>query len=80
MPDITVCSLEGTYLILLDMRKCIKPELVRDFIQNKCHLAVDYGEWFGENFKGFVRLNLATNPAYVKEAVQRIVTEIGKVR
>jgi cysteine-S-conjugate beta-lyase len=79
VPEITVCSLEGTYLILLDMRKCIKPELVKEFIQEKCGLAVDYGEWFGKNFEGFIRLNLATNPTYVRKAVENIITQTKKL-
>lgn len=73
VPKITVCALEGTYLVLLDMRKLIEPKLVKEFIQSKCNLAVDYGEWFGENFEGFVRLNLATDPNYVKKAVENII-------
>lgn len=49
------------------------------FIQNRCRLAVDFGEWFGDNFKGFVRLNLATDPKYVKQAVHNICREIAKL-
>jgi cystathionine beta-lyase len=78
-PDIVVTPLEGTYLLLLDLRKCIKPEDTKAFIQDKCRLAVDFGEWFGANFKGFVRLNLATDPKYVKQAVANIVDVIGKL-
>ena len=73
VPGITVCALEGTYLVLLDMRKIVEPKLLKEFIQDKCNLAVDYGEWFGENFEGFVRLNLATDPKYVQMAVNNII-------
>jgi cystathionine beta-lyase len=79
LPDITVCALEGTYLVLLDMRKYVNSEKIVEFIQNRCHLAVDYGECFGENYKGFIRLNLATDPKYVKYAVENIIAEAGKV-
>lgn len=78
LPDVTVCALEGTYLVFLDMRKCVKPEKLVEFIQDRCHLAVDYGEVFGENYKGFIRLNLATDPEYVKRAVGNIITEAEK--
>ncbi len=47
---------------------------VQHFIQEDCQLAVDYGEWFGGNFGGFIRLNLATTPETVKNVVDRIVT------
>ncbi|KOA20818.1 cystathionine beta-lyase PatB [Clostridium homopropionicum DSM 5847] len=79
LPDVTVCALEGTYLVLLDMRKCIEAERLVEFIQGRCHLAVDYGECFGENFKGFIRLNLATDPKYVKTAVENIIAEASKL-
>ena len=78
-PEIVVTTLEGTYLLLLDLRNYINPEDTKAFIQDKCRLAVDFGEWFGANFKGFVRLNLATDPKYVKQAVGNIVSEIGKL-
>lgn len=77
-PEIVVSSLEGTYLVLLDLRKCVDINHVKEFIQDKCRLAVDFGEWFGENFKGFVRLNLATDPEYVKQAVSNIISNIER--
>lgn len=78
-PEIVVTPLEGTYLLLLDLRKYIKPEDTKAFIQDKCRLAVDFGEWFGANFKGFVRLNLATDPKYVQRATANIIDIIGKL-
>lgn len=77
--EIVVSPLEGTYLLFLDLRSYIEPENTKEFIQDKCRLAVDYGEWFGDNFKGFIRLNLATHPKYVEEAVTRIILEISKL-
>lgn len=61
---------------MLDLRKVVEPDKVKELIQDRCRLAVDYGEWFGENFKGFVRLNLATDPENVKQAVHNIVAEL----
>lgn len=78
-PKIIVCPLEGTYLAFLDMRDCMEAGKVKEFILKKCHLAVDYGEQFGDNFEGFVRLNLATDPAFVKQAVENIITELEKL-
>ena len=78
LPGVTMTPLEGTYLPMLDMRSCIEPEELKGFIQDKCRLAVDYGEWFGDNFKGFIRLNLATDPKYVKMAVDAILREYAK--
>ena len=76
-PDAVVTPLEGTYLALIDLRRCLPAEEVRGFILRDCRLAVDYGEQFGANFQGFIRLNLATDPALVREAVERIVTQLA---
>ncbi len=76
LPEVTVCELEGTYLAFLDMRGYLSPDEVQHFIQKQCHLAVDYGEWFGANFKGFIRLNLATDPKFVRQAAEIIIEMI----
>jgi len=78
-PKIVVADLQGTYLTWLDIRPYVKPEYTREFIQDKCGLAVDFGEWFSANDKGFVRLNLATDPKYVHQAVQNIVTCLAEL-
>jgi len=78
LPGMTVCALEGTYLVLLDMRKYVKPEDLVEFVQGKCKLAVDYGDVFGDIIDGFIRINLATDPKYVRQAVANIVTEAKK--
>ena len=80
IPKITVTNLEGTYLTFLDLRKIIPIDKVKEFIQDKCNLAVDFGEWFGENFKGFIRMNLATDPQIIKKAVESIISEYKKLR
>ena len=78
-PKIVVTPLEATYLVFMDLRAYVKPEDTKEFIQDRCRLAVDFGEWFGENFKGFVRLNMATDPKYVQAAVENIGREIAKL-
>ncbi len=78
LPEAVVSPLEGTYLQWVDLGAYIKPNETQELIQNKCRLAVDYGEWFGgERFGSFIRLNLATSPENIKEAVSRIVKNIG---
>lgn len=79
LPSVVISPLEGTYLCLLDLRALVPPDQTRAFIQDRCRLAVDYGEWFGTNFKGFIRLNLATEPRYVEAAVANIIREAGKL-
>lgn len=77
-PKVKVVPLEGTYLAMLDLHPCMEKEAVHDFILKDCKIAVDYGEQFGDNFMGFVRLNLATDPALVHQAVSNIVEQLAK--
>ncbi len=79
LPQVTVCSLEGTYLVLVDLRRLAPAGQVRDLVQNRCRMAVDYGEWFGEKYEGFIRINLATAPAYIRQAVENLVSEARKI-
>lgn len=75
-PKIIVCPLEGTYLAFLDLRRVMPANEAAEFALHKCHLAVDYGEQFGENFRGFIRLNLATDPKLVQQAVYNIIAAL----
>lgn len=43
-------------------------------------LAVDYGEWFGVGYEGFIRMNLATDPVFVKQAAETIIREAKKLK
>ena len=77
LPDVVVSSLEGTYLAWIDMRNYVKPEEMTQFMQDTCGLAFDYGDWFGgEEFAGFIRMNLATSKENVELAMQRIVENL----
>ena len=73
MPKATVCCLDATYLVMIDLREYCDPDHCQDFVQGKAKLGVDYGEWFGEQYKGFIRMNLATDPELVKKAVANLV-------
>ena len=68
---------EGTDEAWIDIRAYVKPEERHDLIENKCHLAPSFGEWFGgENYATFVRLNLATSLENIKTATHSIIRNI----
>lgn len=69
---IKVCSLEGTYLLFIDFTSVLSPDEMKGFFIDKCKIAPDFGEIFGLGYECFARLNLATDPALVKLAVERI--------
>ncbi|ULT58774.1 pyridoxal phosphate-dependent aminotransferase [Neobacillus drentensis] len=75
LPEIKVTPMEGTYLMFINLNKIVPAEKTKEFIQDRCRLAVDFGEWFGTDYKGYVRLNLATTPENVKIAITNIIKE-----
>lgn len=81
LPEAKLSPLEGTYLAWLDLSaytgKTGEDEM-KDFVQNKARLAIDYGDWFGIGGKGFIRLNLATTPEWVEKAVDGLVSAMAK--
>ena len=76
LPKIRLTPLEGTYLSWIDLRAYMPGEQVAEFIQKKCLLACDVGEWFSFTGHGFIRINLATDTKNIKTAVERIITNI----
>ena len=78
-PKIVVTPLEGTYLSWIDLRGYMPGDQVADFIQKKCRLACDVGEWFSFTGHGYVRINLATDTKYIKMAVERILANLKEL-
>lgn len=79
-PKVEVAELEGTYLVWLDFSAYFKTqEEIRDFLQGKCKIAMDYGTWFGgDGYDAFARMNVATSRENVKEACDRLIGALGK--
>lgn len=64
---------EGTYLVWADCRKLgIKEERVREFLLDTCKIAVNDGEFFGKEGRGFVRFNLACPLPQIKGALENL--------
>ncbi|WP_313184828.1 MalY/PatB family protein [Lacrimispora sp.] len=76
LPKIVVTPLEGTYLSWIDLRGYLTGEETAVFIQDKCRLACDVGEWFSLMAHGFIRINLATDTKNVVTAVESIIKNI----
>lgn len=79
-PEAYISPLEGTYLVFMDLRNYIPLDQTKKFIQDQCNLAVDYGEWFGESWKGFIRLNMGTSPEIVMKAIENIKTNLRSIQ
>lgn len=78
-PEITISPLQGTYLMFIDLNPILKGNDIIDFMQNSCGVAIDYGEWFGQDYEGYIRMNLATKFELVEQAVDAIIREAKKL-
>ena len=77
-PEIEIAPLEGTYLLWVNLKKVVPEAKLKQVVQQKAHLAVDFGAWFGHGGAGHIRLNLATEPRYVKEAISALICAIDE--
>lgn len=79
LPGAVLSPLEGTYLAWLDLSNYISGEHIRKVVQEKCGLAVDYGEWFGgAEYASCIRINLATKTELIEIAIERLASELKK--
>ncbi len=77
LPKLVISPLEGTYLLWIDFGAYLSFDEMKDFMQKKCRLAFDYGDWFGgERFGTHIRMNLATSKENVEKAVTAIIENL----
>ncbi|KAB1439402.1 MalY/PatB family protein [Candidatus Galacturonibacter soehngenii] len=73
LPEVKLIEPEGTYLIWLDFRGLLLPdEVIENLIVHKAKLWLDHGTMFGEEGKGFQRINIACPRSVLEEAMNRI--------
>lgn len=71
--NIILSQREGTYLAWLDMRSLgFSDEELNNFMINACSIIPDPGFWFGEEGRGFTRLNLALPEEILKSALEKM--------
>lgn len=75
LPQIKPLRPQASFLVWLDCRDLglSHKELV-DLFTDKAHLALNDGEMFGAEGKGFMRMNVGTQRSVLKEALQRLQT------
>lgn len=77
LPGAVVSPLEGTYLLWIDFGAYLPASGIKSFMEDKCGLAFDYGDWFGgERFGTHIRMNLATSRELVEKAVNSIISNL----
>lgn len=79
LPNVIISPLEGTYLLWIDLRAYVSPEDMHEVMEQKCRLAIDYGEWFGfDDYRCFMRFNLATSTENVRLAANRLIAALSE--
>ena len=75
-PELIRSPLEGTYLAWLDLGAYVKPQEMAAAVEGRCGLAVDYGAWFGGHAPCHIRINLATRPENIRQAIQSLADHL----
>ena len=78
MKGFKVVDIEGTYLLWVDYRNTgISEEMLKDLMLYKAHIAFSLGSGFGEDGRGFFRVNVALPKAKLEEALLRFKNNIN---
>lgn len=76
VPSVKVGELQGTYLLWIDLSQALNGRTTKEVVQDQAKLAVDFGDWFAHDTKDFIRFNLATTPANIKQAVDQLIAAL----
>lgn len=81
LPEIKTVKPEGTYLMWLDFNGLgLSNEEVKELLIKDAKVAMNDGASFGENGKGFARMNIACPRYMVEDAMERIEKAVKNLR
>jgi cysteine-S-conjugate beta-lyase len=72
LPMVRFSPPQATYLAWLDFRAHAKAAEIQKYLLETAKVALNPGTDFGPGYEGFVRLNFATSPAILNEALRRM--------
>lgn len=73
IPKLKAVVPEGTYLVWLDFRALgLSPDALRELLVRKVGIALNPGDTFGEEGRGFMRINIAAPRSILAEALTRL--------
>ena len=79
IPEIVFRKPEGTYLALLDCREVDTGEVTpAEFFLEHAKVAFNEGADFGVHGIGHCRMNFATGPEIITEAVEKMAAALGR--
>ena len=87
LPTVTMPALEGTYLMWLDCRALVTPDLIGGLserlaahLRDTAQVALCPGSWYGEAGEGFLRLNIACPRSTLLAALSRLLSGLRSFR
>jgi cysteine-S-conjugate beta-lyase len=73
LPALRIIRPEATYLVWIDCRHLgLTEQQLKQLLLEKGKIAVEFGSKFGEEGKGFIRMNVACPRQTLKEALHRL--------
>ncbi|MFC5465332.1 MalY/PatB family protein [Lederbergia graminis] len=73
LPKVNTLVTEGTYLMWLDARKWSEKESdLKKWILDEAKVALSFGSSFGNEYEGFIRINVGTPRPLLEEGLRRI--------
>ncbi|NRT70875.1 hypothetical protein [Clostridium beijerinckii] len=79
IPEVNIINLEGTYLQWLDFRTLEKDhKALEKFMTTEAMFFLDEGYVFGDEGKGFERINLACPTRVLEEALDRLLEAVER--
>lgn len=81
LPEVKVIPPEGTYLVWLDFHGLgLSSEELKDFLVREAKVALNPGSNFGEEGKGFMRMNIALPRHLLEEGLKKIEAAIRSLK
>lgn len=81
IPELKLVEAEGTYLAWIDCRALgFDDEQLKRFILDEAKLWLDQGDIFGKPGSGFIRVNIATQRAYLRRALEQLAAAVAGLR
>lgn len=80
MPQLKLIEPEGTYLLWIDCSGLgLKDEELKNFMIEKARILFNDGSSFGEDGKGFQRMNIACSKELLEEALMRLEKAVNSI-
>ena len=79
-PQLRLMESQSTYLAWIDCRALgLYGRELRHLVEDEARLWLDLGSMFGKDGDGFIRINIATQRSYLKQALTQLTDAIARL-